>query len=428
MQVDLDNLFQVLLYALGFFALYYGCYRKFIYSIFDPLFIYVFTISFASVLVVLVLEDRPADLINFFLCQLFLFVGFVLTHQWSKRWKIKSVKLLSVTELYDYSTLRLTIQILFVVYLLANIVLFFTTGFAFLSDDPTTAKVDNFAKGFGIILKINWGIGGFLGAGLLFLILSKRTWTDVAMLLVLVFFTSLEGSKSSLLRVLIAFALLINHQFFSGRKRAVRQFNMIAPIGLVILLTVFFGVFIKENSDTEQAFFSFVRRLLYGADSILFYYNPVNEQYFSRYHSWEFPGHLFNQILGFLRLVTVQEALGNIMVENALPNSNLAVIVGPNTPFYIEGQVYFGYYGALFYSLAVGGVYCFIREYYFKAQYYSAFWFVLVCCICQQAYSLSIEVTLFLTQAFDTCFFVLPVYVLTSLFLHGRLLVRKLHF
>ncbi|WP_262891233.1 O-antigen polymerase [Spirosoma utsteinense] len=427
MHIDYDVIPEILFYSLAFFVLYFFCYRKYIYSILDPLFVYVFTLSFSSVLIISTLGDKPFYQAHFFICHAFFFVGFT-TATYLIRSKIKQdISLSAPDQFYDFEVLRLVIYALFAFYLMANIVLFYTTGFALLSDDPTIAKVENFDKGFGIILKINWGIGSFLISGLLFFILSKARKVDIILFSIVIMLTALEGSKSSLLRILIIFMLLINHKLFLSKKKITPKFKLIVPLGIVAVLGVFFTVLFKENADSDQAIFAFVRRFLYGADSTLYFYSPVNDQYFSRFRFWEFPSHLFNQILGFLRLVPLQEALGNVMVANVLPDHK-GTIVGPNTPYYIEGQIYFGYYGAFVYSLLVGGSYAFFRQYFFDSRYYSAFWFVLICSICHQASALAVEVNLFLTQAFDTCFFVIPVYIFMNLAVKGRLIVRKLHF
>lgn len=427
MEIGYDILGESVIYASGFFLVYYFCYRRYIYSVFDPLFIYVFGLSFSSVLVVFTLSDRPAYFIHFFLCHACLFLGFSLLNYLLKRRRIDPGSNLFPLNFNDYKILRTLVYFLFGFYCLVNLILLYTSGFALLSDDPTIAKVENFAQGFGIILKINWGIGGFIVAGLLFLILSELRTFDLWLLLIVTVLTALEGSKSSLLRILITYALIANHPVFYYKRQVIDKIRMLLPVGFIALFSVFFIVLVKESTDSEQAFFAFVRRLLYGADSTLYFYAPVNEQYFSRFRFWEYPSHLFNQIFGFLRLVPYQEALGNVMVQNVLPN-NTGTIVGPNTPYYIEGQIYFGYYGGFAYSFMVGSMYALIRLYFFKSNYYSAFWLVLICCICQQASALTVEVTLFLTQAFDTCFFVIPAYVFVSLAVRGKIRIRSFHF
>lgn len=397
------------------------------YSILDPLFIYILTLSFSSVLIIFTLSDRPAYLVHFFLCNASVFTGFSMMTYQLREYRRQILPVKSPTHFFDYQTLRLVVYTLFCLYILANVVLFYTTGFALLSEDPTVAKVENFTRGFGIIRKINLSVGSFLSAGLLFFILSESRRFDILLLLVLIVLTGLEGSKSSLLRILTTFVLIVNHQLFRHKSEVIRKTKLAIPLGIVAVTGIFFTVLFKENTDFEQVTFAFIRRLLYGADSTIYFYLPVNEQYFAQFRFWQYPSHLFDQILGFLRLINSKEAFGNVMVSNALPNIT-GTIVGPNTPYYIEGQIFFGYYGALIYSMFVGGCYAFIREYFFYTRYYSAFWIVMLCCICEQASALNVEVSLSITLMFDTLFFVLPVYLFMSVVVQGKLKLRKFHF
>ena len=427
MQIDYNILPEIILYTSIFFSLYYLFYRRYIYSVLDPIFIYIFTLSFSSVLVMYTLVDQPLYLYHFFLCHVFLFAGFTLMSHWCCSFKSKTQPVHLPEQFYDYYILRIVVYVLSALYIIANITLFLTTGFALLSDEPTVAKVENFDKGFGIILLINWGVGGFLIAASLFFILSKPKSIDFLILSIIVLFTALEGSKASLLRILITLVLLLNHPLFHYKKKNAKFLKYIAPVGMLGVLSIFFIVFSKETTDSDQVLFAFIRRLLYGADSTLFFYHPANEQYFARYDFWDYISHFFNPIFSFLRIAPNEEALGNLIVMNALPDAT-GPIVGPNTPYYIEGQIYFGYYGALIYSAVIGASYAFIRQYFFNARYFSSFWLVLICCICQQASTLNIEVTLFITQAFNTCFFVIPTYVITYFLISGKILFRKPHF
>ena len=425
MLVDYDTLPEILISVVIFFCLYYIVVFKFVYSILDPLFIYIFSLSFSSVLVITVLDDQPKYLMHFFICQAFFFIGFILIFNITK--KDDKPTVVSSNKFFDYHILRITFYVLFVVYFIGNIVTLYTTGFALLNDDPTLAKVENFSKGIGIIFVINLGVGGFLTSTLLFYILTKPKITDFVLLIVILIFTSLEGSKGGLLRILITLTLLLNHSLFSHKHKFIKVARLLIPLGLLLALVVIFTVLSKENSDSEQAFFAFIRRLLYGADALFTFYLPVNEQYFARFQFWDYPSHFFNQILAFLRITENHEALGNVMVANAFPN-RVGTIVGPNTPFNIEGQIFFGYYGAIVYSMIVGGIYAYIRQYFFQKHYYSAFWFVFTACISQQASALVGEVTYFVIQAFYSCFFVIPVYILVAFAVQGKFSLRGLRF
>lgn len=427
MIIDYEVIPTILLSAAVFFAIYFTIYRRYIYSVLDPLFVYyVFTLSFSSVLVINVLIDKPPFLIHFFLCHAFFFIGFYLSIQISKKYFYNNYRVKLPIDLFDYKIFCVTLYSLFGIYLVANIIVFYTTGFALLSDDPTIAKVENFSQGLGIILLINLGIGNFVITGLLFLVLIKPIKIDFFLLFVAVALTALEGSKAGLVRILITLMLLVNHGFFQ-KQNIIKRIKWAIPLGIVAVLSVAFTVLSKESSDSDQTLFAFIRRLLYGADSILYFYLPVNQQHFAQFHFWQYPAYFFDQILGFLRIVIPKEALGNVMVMNAFPAMN-GTIVGPNTAYYIEGQIFFGYYGAFIYSMAVGATYAFIRQYYFHARYYSVFWFVLVCCVFQQASALTNEVTFFISQVFYTLFFVVPVYLFISLVMRGKIRLYKLHY
>lgn len=424
MELSYDILPEILIYFFGFFVIMYLLYCKYIFSIIDPLFIFIFTTSFASVLVITVLNDI-LPIIHFFACQVFLFGGFAFV---SSKFRLP-VAQKTQTSLEGVSVLEMTVLLLFILYFTGNLIVFFTKGFTLLSDRPSNSKVADFQGGFGIFRKINWSAGGFITAGLLYLYLKERHVKHLVLLLCVVFFTALEGSKGSLLKVLISFSFLVYHPIFNGKKDVLKFFNRYIPIGLIALFFIFFVVLFKENDSPELAIFAFVRRLLYSGDSILYYYTPINENYFARYNFMDYPSYISSTILGFLRLAPYKEAFGNVMVENVFPDfAKAEVIVGPNTPFYIEGKIFFGYYGAFIYSFFVGGLYATIRGIYFSLTNPSAFLFVFLCSLCQLSGTLITDTSLFVTILFDTCFFVFPAYILACFIVEKRLIVSRIFF
>ncbi len=249
------------------------------------------------------------------------------------------------------------------------------------------------------------------------------------LLLVVIIFTAVEGSKGSLLKVLTTFAFLAYHPIFRGRSEIFRLFKRYIPIGLLAIITIFSVVLLKENQQIDQAVFALARRFLYSADSILYYYTPINVNYFSRYSFIDYPAYLANPVLGFFRIAPYKEVFGNIMVENAIPDFAKAdVIVGPNIPFYIEGQIFFGYYGAFIHSFVIGTLYSLIRLLFFSLKNGSSFSFVFICTLCQIAGNIITDTSLFITMLSDTCVFVLPVYILTSFILHNKITIQRLRF
>lgn len=422
MTIDNDIVLNALISVAGFLFLYFILYRKYIFSLADPVAFHVSNLAFSSVLVINVVQDVNY-VIHFFGCQLFLFLGFACVQEWLS---VKQAKTQTHSSFYDIHLLKYTAYVSFIVFVLANLLIFYSKGFALLSDDPNSAKVTNFQGGFGLVRKINWSIGSFLSASLIILYLVERKGRYLFLIAVFAFFIALDGSKSSLLRIIIVAVLLTHHAFFVTDKRLKNDLKKFIPIGIMAVVAVLYTAFGKNTNSLDQTGFAFLQRLLYGADSVIYFYQPANDYLLTQYGPLDYLHHITNPILGFLRLATYDEALGNIMVENAIPPGvTLDVIAGPNSPYYIEGQIYFGYYGAFVYSFIIGGIFSCCRQLFFSIARAPFFLFALGCALCFHSANILIESTLFITTCFDTCFFVIPIYVLVCLWVNRRLVIRK---
>ncbi|MBO0937939.1 oligosaccharide repeat unit polymerase [Fibrella sp. HMF5335] len=426
MLVSADILPEIIAYSALLGLTFWLLYRRYIFSVADPLFIFLVTTTFASVLVIEVVEE-PRNIAHYFLCQFFVWAGFALVQRRTGNPAIQAPS--EGIHFTDVTLLRYSCYVLFCIYFISNLIILRTKGFALLSDAPTEAKVANFQEGFGIFRKINWAVGGVASAGLLFLFLLKKKRQDLILLFVIIGLTALEGSKGALLRYAVMAALFIYHPVFNQHKKLRNQIKKYTPLAAVAIFGIFFTVLARENDNSEAVLLAFVRRLLYGADGLLFFYAPANVDYFARYSWTDFPSYIINPILGFLRLAPYQEAFGNIMVENTLPPGvSMDVIVGPNSSFYTEGQVFFGYYGAFFYSFLLGCLASWFRSIYFSLQSSSAFLLVFLSTIYQFSAAILVDLKLFITQAFDTVLLVLPIYVLVCFIQNGKIVFRRLQF
>lgn len=65
MEINFDILPKLILFALLLVFAYLYIYKKYIYSVIDPLFIFAITIAFASVLVIQIVQN-PLDIMHFF--------------------------------------------------------------------------------------------------------------------------------------------------------------------------------------------------------------------------------------------------------------------------------------------------------------------------------------------------------------------------
>lgn len=427
MFVSLDILPEIIAYSVLLGLAYWLLYRRYIYSVVDAQFIFVVTTTFASVLVVEVVED-PRYVWHFFICQLCVWAGFALVQERTKRPGVSAAPIDGV-HFTDKKLLEYTTYVLFGIYLLSNVIILQSKGFALLSDDPSHTKVTNFQQGFGIFRKINWAVGGVTSAGLMFLYLDQQRRRDLMLLLILIGLTSLEGSKGALLRFAIGFGIFLYHPAFRLRQDLLKKIKRFFPLGAMAIFGIFFTVLFKENDGNNEVVLAFVRRLLYGADAVLYFYHPINVDFFSRFSWTDYPSYLLNPIFGFLRLAPYQEAFGNIMVDNALPAGIiLDVIVGPNSSFYTEGQIFFGYYGAFFYSFALGAAASWLRSLYFSLTKSPAFLLVFLSTIYQFSAAILVDLKLFITQAFDTILLVLPVYVLVCFITQQKIVIRRIRF
>lgn len=426
--ITVDDFKEIFLFTFLFLGIYILFFKNYIYSILDPLLSYLVSLSFSSVLVMNTLAlTRPVYADHFFICHFFLFVGYFLVSYKFRAKKIES-SMLSI-KYPDYHSFKVVLYIVLGLYFLSNVILFLTTGFALLADDPSRAKVENPQVGYAILYQINAGVGSFLLTGLLFLLLYKPKIVDILTLVFVVILSSLSGAKGALVQVGVIMGLIVNQNIFRRSSKVRLITKAVTPILLTIMVSVPFIVYGKESGSSEQALVNFVTRLLMSADSTLYFYQPVNEQYFAQFHFWDYPIYLFNSTLDFLRIRKGIPAHGDTMLRNVINNYN-AIASGPNTPYYIEGQIYFGYYGAFIYSAVVGAVFAYSRYYFFNKKFFSIFSFVITACITNQLSVILGEVTMGFFNAFLTYFFVLPIYFFVKFIVQnkGRIKIRKRSF
>lgn len=423
MEIDFGTIPSLVGLAVVLFVIYFSLYFKFIYSVIDPLFTFVLTTSFASVLAIQVIPTT-VDMVQFFGCQFAVWIGFAWAY--AKREVVSAPNQVELTTYFsEQNLLRITTYCLLVAYVISNIIVGFNKGFAFLSDTPTESKIANFQQGFGLFRKINWSMGAFTATGLMFMLLTKPRILDIFLLGIVIVFTALEGSKSALLSIAITAGIVFYHPIFAERQQTLKKIRRYIPFLIIGIMGIFFAILLKENEGIDGAFIAFIRRLLFSADSILFFYQPVNLDYFEQFSFGDFLVRIVNPVLGFFRLQPYQEAPGNIMVDNLRPPGSVAgVTVGPNAPFYIESRIYFNYWLGFLYCALVGYLYASLRVYYFSIRRVSAFYFVFMGSFLRIAGAMLIDMNLAVTQLFDLLFFVLIPYKLLSFLLTNRIRIR----
>jgi len=425
MEISFGVLPTILLWTTALFAVYLLMYYRFIYSVIDPLFLFVFTTSFASVLAIYVVPSTQ-DLIHFFGCQVAVWIGFVIAHRQTNYSFVGIGQPGRVYSFSNKSLLRWSTYLFLTVFILSNFIIGYVKGFALLSDAPSTAKFSNFQEGFGLFRKMNWALGTFSIISLVFMYLIDGKKIDILFIAIVTFFSSLEGSKGALLQIAVSAGVVFYHPAFSDKRSILKKFQRYMPLILTGVMGIVFTVLLKENDGLEGAFLAFIRRLLYTSDSLIYFYTPINIAYFNDYSFSDYISRLVNPILGFLRLQPYQEALGNTLYDNLRPPDFTAesITVGPNIPFYMEGRIYFYYLGAFPYSMLVGYLYGSVRTYFFSLTRTSAFYFVFMGSFCHFAQAIIIDSNLAVTQLFNLFFFTIPLFILLSFILTGKLTLR----
>ena len=223
----------------------------------------------------------------------------------------------------------------------------------------------------------------------------------------------LGGSKSALLPVIFAISLLAFHNIFFNAKLIRKVYRILLIIFVLALASAIFVLSIESDNNINIAMFKLFNRLLFNGDVVLYYYEPSVYQYFKDLNLLDFIYHILNGPLGMLRLVPYELPHGYTMVSiyngGVLPFDS---ILGPNTPFYVIADIYFGPYFGWLYSLILGLFFGFIRRIFVRYKGRNMFIFSFLIFLVLISFQLITEVSSFFSTIFEFVLFVSPVFIL----------------
>lgn len=358
-----NELLAIMLQSLLVFVVYYTLYKKYIYSLFDPLLFFLITQAFSTELAIIEITENWY-LINFITCQILFTSGFLLYSK-SIRNKNRIIDSNFYISENNLSALKIFCYIGFLIIIAGNMLFFFQKGIILFSDDPSMSKVTDFEGGMGFVKRINWGLLPLISLISIFLLIYLKELKFILILLSLVLITISGGGKGTILIYLYIVSILglfnnlskINYYKYLGKFKI--------PIGLVGILIAFY-IFSTKSEDFEKTIIAAGIRFLYFGDIILYYYQSDSVKHFQQLGIIDFLSREFNSILGLLRLTEYTNPIGYEMVIYSLTSEQLNTITGPNAPFYVKGHIFFGAYGALIYSFFVGGFVGYIRKLLFS--------------------------------------------------------------
>lgn len=408
-----SDFFNIVFIFLIFLCFYILIYRKFIFSLFDPLLFFLISMSFSCVLFIETVNSL-FHVINFFAAHLFFYFGFLWGTRSRLKYKRKNI-IIDTTLMPTTSQIRflkILVMIAFVFWISVNIYAL-KEVLALLSNNPTVAKSENFEGGLGWVRRINWGLGPFLlSATLVVLMFSKSKAMFALLLVVQVFFAAMSGGKGSILGLIFTIAYLSHHPVTRNNK-FIRRMRTMQPALIILGAVVALSVLLKEKSNLREALFGLATRFLYFGDSVLFYYQPQVYNYFDHYNVINYLSQEFNGILGFFRLIDYQKPMGYVMLH--LDSDLDQAVIGPNTPFYIKSTMFFGPLFGLLYSSTVGWIVASFRRKFFMVRIGDLINFILLLSIATQIFTLASESELFVNVLFDMYFWILPIVIIVKL-------------
>jgi hypothetical protein len=289
-----------------------------------------------------------------------------------------------------------------ILFVAANAAFFAVAGPPAFGDNPSLAKVESYAGGFGIVRRLNWGLGVFVAVGLTYLLLTTRPrWAKWAYA-VFIAISALSGSKSALIPVLFAFALYRARADIRAQAPArSRWLKWLLPLLVLGAVGAGLGVLVVEQGDFGSAVVGFLRRLLYSSDVLIYWETPQVQHFFRGFDVFDYLKNVLEPILGELRLVDYSMPIGSQMVQLSLgAGDDVSESLGPNAPFYVKGEIFFGP-GQYVYCVLVGATIGWLRRRYARTSVHRPFALCVSTTFVLLSTSMAIDDALFVSTASD---------------------------
>ncbi len=410
-----SELWPVLLSTCLIFTVLLFLFRKHIIHLLDPLFFFLVTQAFSIQLALMTISDTRL-LFGFLASEIFFIAGFFSAAGTPLK-KIdrqqgiffKNVKGWQISVLKWYAIIAT------IVLIAGNLFLIKEKGIALFSDNPSEAKVNNFTEGtgLGIVRRMNSSLIYITALILIFLFVYKKQLRYAFLAFILIVFEGLSGSKSALL-----FFVFLSSFFFYfkdlNKDSAVKKIRVGSYVILIVAAVLSIVIIISSGAGSlNNAVLGLGTRFLFYGDAMLYYYNPSSMHYFSDNNFISFLKDEFNSPLGLLRLAPYREPI-NFRLINYFYNNPGNETYGPNVPFYIKGNIYFGFFGGLVYSFIIGSLVGVVRRLFYsvvRGRTSSIIISLLIIYLNLTIYSLPQDSPLFINKVTDVIFLSLPLLV-----------------
>lgn len=303
------------------------------------------------------------------------------------------------------------------VYVAVNAILWYRSGLILFSDDPSLQKSAAYVGGLGFVRRFNWSVGAFLLVAAVYWALWELRPASVVALVVVAATAVVSGSKAALLPAVVAVGMYLARPFASRSGRDVSpRLRPLVPFVVLAAAVPVAAVLIVENNDLSGAFDALVVRLFYFGDVLIYWGDDGLRRHFSSALPLDYIRNTFGSVLGALRLIDYGNPIGSQFVQYTLPPSvDVSEGLGPNLPFYVSGELFFGMWLAPLHAFAIGAVFGAARRAFLHYRGASLLRYSVLAFLVFMSLTLTADEGLAIGQLFDFAFFFLPILAVSSL-------------
>lgn len=378
-------------------------YRPFIFSLVDPLNVFILSMCACSVLMFGMNWDSSVK-IEFALFIFFFWLGFAFAGRIPRHHPAKHFHPPGLQDL------EIVLVLLCAIIVVANLYLGFTAGFPLFSADPTISKVTTYQGGLGLVRHVNSAFL-FLCCGCIVLIaLGHKRALALVLLATGALFTALSGSKGALLPIIFALAFVIHHNGLRQNTKNLSRLKkfLLPSFGAAVAIALI--VVVKDNRGIAGGLIFMAKRLLFFGDIILFYYprrGAIPE--LMGVNSLDYISYLFDPILGMFRIKDYSYPLGTIIA------GDLDAGFGPNVQYFVRADIFFGPIFGCVYCLIIGYLVGFLRNNFFRLRTNNVMLFTFALTLAVSAFAVATESQFFVSFALDSFLIVCPLWVFAYL-------------
>lgn len=388
--------------------------RKHIKNIADPLVFFVLSSAFSLSLAIYAVDSIALymRIVFYFSC---FYLGFRIATGRSK------LTIMPIELTAERSYFRVVVIIGCLLFFCANLIVWVKSGVILLSPDPSLQKSEAYIGGLGIIRRINWGLGVFILIAAFYWWLLERSIASLIWLCVALLASIAGGGKSSFLPVIFALGLycLRPFQAVCNQHRRISIRRMVLAVLLLGVVPVAV-VLLNEAGSVRAAFGALLVRLFFFGDILLYWGKPDLRAHFSQLGPIDYFRDSLGSILGMLRLSDYNIPIGSQFVEYTLPiGQNLSGSLGPNLPFYVRGELYWGPWFAPYHALIIGLIVGRIRLWFIRYCGHNPLHYSVAAFMVCLSNSLTIDESLTISKFFDFLF-VFSFVCLFALLLRGK--------